>query len=57
MNNVEALRDAMQEIVKNERYFDNSDKMAIYMASIATSLAVIADKIQEGDNGLQNKND
>lgn len=45
----------MKEMAENEDKFDNLDMMTGYLASIACSLAVIADKFTEGENNEEDK--
>ncbi len=52
MNNVESLKKLIQDMANNKDHLDNLDMITGYLASIACSLAIIADKIEEKEEKL-----
>ena len=52
MNNTEKLKEMINLLATN--HIDNNDAILAYLASIATSLAVIADKLT-GEEGESNE--
>lgn len=49
MSNVSKLKKMINLLAENSDTLDKTDNILAYLASIATSLAVIADKLTEGD--------